>query len=175
MQVAGNPEQKERPMKCPYGLAAVALLWPAVVFAAGSDAEFAEKAAIGNQLEVELGELATENAESDEVKSFGERMVEDHSQAQDLLEEVAGEANVELPDDLDEKAQQTMDKLSGLSGSEFDQAYMEEMVKDHEKAVELYEQQAEAADSAFKTYAEQILPSLREHSEMAQKIHEGMQ
>ena len=49
-----------------------------------ADKKFVEKAAQGGMAEVELGQLATQKASSDDVKKFGQRMVDDHSEATTL-------------------------------------------------------------------------------------------
>lgn len=158
--------------KLVFGLAAAVLLAPAAAFAADDAAEFARKAAHGNNLEVELGELAGEQAESEAVKQFGARMVQDHSKAQDQLRSAAQEAGLELPEGLDDKGKATRDELAAKSGSEFDRAYMEEMVKDHEKDVELYEKQADGGEGPVQSYAAQTLPTLRQHHELAEATAE---
>jgi putative membrane protein len=154
------------------GFVAAIVLAPAAAFAADDAAEFARKAAHGNSLEVELGELAGEQAESEAVKQFGARMMQDHSKAQEQLQSAAQEAGIELPSGLDEKGKATRDELAAKSGSAFDRAYMEEMVKDHEKDVELYEKQAEDGEGPVQAYAEATLPTLREHHELAQETKE---
>ena len=44
---------------------------------AGADAAFVKKAGQGGMAEVELGKLATQKASSDDVKQFGQKMVDD--------------------------------------------------------------------------------------------------
>ena len=61
--------------------------------------------------------------------------------------------------------------MQQLSGAEFDEAYMDEMVEDHEKDVELFEQQAESGkDPDLRAFAEETLPALREHKELAKQV-----
>lgn len=156
-------------------LAAALLFAPAAVFAAESDQQFAEKAAHGNALEVELGQLAAERAENGEVKNFGQRLVEDHSQAQEELRMAAEEMGIELPEGIDTKGEEMKRKLSELSGSDFDRAYMDEMVSDHEKDVAEYEKFAEQAESPLQRYALETLPTLRAHRELAEQLHKEVQ
>ena len=60
--------------------------------------------------------------------------------------------------------------MQQLSGAEFDQAYMDEMVKDHEKDIAAFEQQAQAGqDPELRAFAEEALPTLREHLELAER------
>lgn len=162
----------KRSLSC---LAATVLFVPAVLFAAEADQQFAEKAAQGNTLEVELGTLAQEQAESEEVKEFGRQLVEDHSQAQEELAQAAAEMGIELPAGLSAQGEETKQKLSQLSGSDFDRAYMEEMVSDHKKDIAAYEAFAEQAESPVQAYAMETLRTLRTHREMAEKLHQEVQ
>lgn len=150
-------------------MAAVALLLPAAAFAAGDNADFAKKAAHGNLKEVALGELAVEQAGSEAVKSFGQRMIDDHSKAQDNLEQAADQEGIELPDGLDDKGRQKKQELSQKSGAAFDRAYMQAMTEDHEKDVEAYEKAEADTDGALNDYVQQTLPVLRQHHELAQQ------
>jgi len=57
---------------------------------AQSDAQkFFEKAAIANMAEIKLGQLATQRAESADVKQFGQMMVDEHTKALDQLKQAA--------------------------------------------------------------------------------------
>lgn len=138
------------------------------------DQKFIEKAAEGNMAEVALGDIAQQKASSDQVRQFGQRMVQDHGQANEKLKPIAQAKGVQWPEQLKDKHQELADKLSQLSGKEFDKKYMEEMVKDHEKDVEKYEKMAEKVeDQDLKQYIESTLPILREHLELAKQIEAG--
>ena len=140
---------------------------------AQEDTEFATKAAQGGLKEVRLGELAQQQAENEEVRQFGQRMVEDHGQANDQLMQIAQDKGIELPQELSQEDQQLYDELQQRSGSEFDQAYMDEMVRDHEEDVEEFRQYVEAGqDPDLTGFAEQTLPVLEEHLQLAQQTHE---
>jgi putative membrane protein len=136
-----------------------------------ADAKFIKKAAQGGMAEVELGQLAQQKASSEEVKKFGERMVTDHTKANDQLKQVAAEEHVDLPQELDAKDKATKARLEKLSGQEFDQAYMKDMVKDHKADVTEFEHASKAAkDPAVKNFAAQTLPVLHSHLREAEKI-----
>ena len=137
---------------------------------AQQDMEFAKKAAGGGMAEVKLGQLAQDKAKNDQVKQFGQRMVDDHSKANDKLKTIAQQKNIDLPQDLPEDAQQTYDELQNKSGQEFDQAYMDHMVKDHKKDIDLFQKEAQSGqDQDLKQFAEQTLPTLQEHLDLAQQ------
>jgi putative membrane protein len=137
---------------------------------AQEDIEFATKAAEGGLKEVQFGELAQQQAASEEVKQFGHRMVEDHGQANEQLKQIAQAKGIALPQEMPDEAQQKYEELQQKSGEEFDQAYMDEMVSDHEEDVEAFEQYVETGqDPDLTSFAEQTLPVLQEHLELAQQ------
>lgn len=133
--------------------------------------EFMMTAAQGGQMEVQLGQLATQKAAHADVKQFGQRMVDDHTRASQQLMQLASQLNVSLPQDLSSEGQQTMDRLSKLSGAAFDREYMSQMVKDHQKDVAEYERMSQQADNPdLKNYASTTLTTLRDHLQQAQEI-----
>jgi putative membrane protein len=137
-----------------------------------NERKFMMDAAQDSHLEIELGKLAQERGSSPAVKEFGERMVEEHTKALDKLKTAASDVNVTIPDELQAKHKATVDRLSKLSGEEFDQAYMKSMVQDHKKAVNLFERTSKnAQNEAVKNYASETSPALREHPELAPKIN----
>lgn len=136
-----------------------------------TDTHFVKKAAEGGMAEVEFGKLAEQKASNDQVKKFGERMVTDHSKANDELKDVAQKENIQLPDKLDAKDQATKDRLEKLSGEQFDRAYMSDMVKDHKADVaEFARESQDSKDPAVKNFARQTLPTLRQHLKEAEKL-----
>ena len=138
---------------------------------ASSDTKFMTEAARGNMAEVELGRLATERGSSDAVKQFGQRMVSDHGKANDELKQLAQQKGVTLPTDLDSKHRKTMDRLSKLSGAEFDKAYAKDMVRDHDKDVKEFQREAQKAhDADLKSWAGKTLPVLQEHQQQAREM-----
>jgi putative membrane protein len=78
---------------------------------AQEDLDFATEAAQGGLMEVRLGEVAQQQAKAEGVKDFGQRMVEDHGEANDKLTQIAEQKGIELPQDLSEDAQQTVEEL----------------------------------------------------------------
>jgi putative membrane protein len=136
-----------------------------------SDRTFMQKAAQGGMAEVELGKLAQENAQSQDVKDFGQRMVEDHSKAGDQLKQVASQQGVTLPTDLSAKDNATKQRLSQLHGDAFDKAYMRDMVSDHrEDIAEFKHESSSGHDSQVREWATQTLPTLEDHLKMAEQV-----
>ena len=140
-----------------------------------TDMQFVQKAAADGMAEVELGEMAADRAASEDVQAFGDQMVEDHSKANDQLEQIAEAKGIDLPDEMSVEAKEMQESLDALSEGEFDRAYMQHMVEDHEKAVELFQTQAESGqDPELKQFAEQTLPVLQQHLERAQQINTSL-
>ena len=134
-----------------------------------TDQSFVMKAAKGGMAEVELGKLAQDKGSSEQVKSFGKRMADDHGKANDELQTLAKNKNITLPTELDPKDQALKDRLSKLSGASFDRAYMTAMVTDHRKDVSEFKRESMSAkDPDIKAFASKTLPTLEDHLKLAQ-------
>jgi putative membrane protein len=159
-------------------------------------ADFAWDAALINLKEIRLGEVAESNSQNTAVQEFGRHMVLDHSKMNDRLMKIAAAEGLQLPDtntfclpvtasekkpatELMEEtpqqklqdAQSDVQQMSSLTGSEFDQAYADAMVKGHEKAMQKFEDaSASLQDKPLKKYADKGLKSIRHHYEMAQQL-----
>ena len=141
----------------------------------GTDSSFWMEAASGGMAEVELGRLAQTKAQNAEVKRFAQMMVADHTKSNDELKALAAKKNVALPPAPNQRHQGMMEQLQNLSGAEFDRAYVDAMVRDHEATVQLFESQTQGAgDAEIKAFAEKTLPTLRQHLEMIRGIREKM-
>lgn len=127
------------------------------------------KFAQGGQMEVTLGQMVSQKAQSPDVKTFADRMVTDHGKANDELKQLASTKGMTLPTDLGEH-QKSVDELSKKSGKDLDKSYMNEMVKDHEKDVsEFKKASTEVQDADLKNWVTKTLPTLEEHLRMAKE------
>jgi len=133
------------------------------------DRTFVEKAASGGMAEVKLGKLAMEKGSSPTVKEFGKKMVDDHGKANEELRTLASKKNFPLPTDLDSEAKATYDKLAKLSGADFDKAYLDAMVKDHDEDVKEFKKEASAGsmDPELRAWAQKTLNVIEQHDHMA--------
>jgi putative membrane protein len=123
------------------------------------DKTFMKKAAKGGKMEVAMGRLAEQKGQSEDVKSFGKRMVTDHSKANDELKKIAAEKNVKLPE-----------KEPKVSWSS-DKGYMDAMVKDHEKDLAEFQEEAKnGSDPDVKKFAEDTAKVVQEHLDLAKQI-----
>ncbi len=121
--------------------------------------------------EVELGRLAASKAQSADVKAFGQKMVEDHSKVIEDVKLLMVQKKVLLPPDVMPTHIETMNKLSKLSGADFDKEYVKAMVEDHEKDVAEFENVSKTAtDADVKAFAAKTLPTLKMHLEMIKGI-----
>lgn len=135
---------------------------------ASMDQTFVTKASQGGAAEVELGKVASSQGTSDNVKTFGQKMVDDHTKAGDALKEAASSGGFTVA--AGPSAQQKSDaaKLTSMQGASFDKAYAAAMVKDHKETVALFEKEAASgSDAKLKAFAKDTLPTLREHTKMA--------
>jgi len=152
-------------------LMAQAIAAPRGALAAGfgsADRKFATEAAQGGQTEVALGKLAVSKASNPDVKEFGQRMVDDHSKANDELKSLAMSKSFALPSGIGSKNSAVVAKLSKLSGTAFDRAYMKDMVEDHVHDVAAFAKESKSAkDPDLKAWAGRTLPTLEDHLKMA--------
>ena len=129
-----------------------------------ADTRFILAAAQGGMTEVELGELAATNGMRDDVKNFGHMMVKDHTAINDDLKALAAQKGVTLPDSLDAKHQAMVDKLTALTGSEFDDAYIAGMIKAHQKDAKAFKAETAATqDADIKSFLDKSIPVVEAH------------
>ncbi|MBX3189187.1 MAG: DUF4142 domain-containing protein [Labilithrix sp.] len=133
--------------------------------------ELMTKAARGGVAEVALGKLAVQRGASADVKAFGQRMVTDHQKANEELAQLAAKKGVVLPHEVGHDEQETIIKLSKLSGPKFDKEYADDMVDDHEDDVkELREAVRDVKDPDVRAWAEKTLPVFEEHLAKAKEL-----
>lgn len=138
---------------------------------AAADRAFMMKAAEGGLAEVQLGQLAQDKGNNQAVKDFGKQMADDHGKANDKLKSIAEQKGVTLPTDLNAKDKAEKDRLSKLSGEQFDRAYMQMMLKDHTTDVNEFKRESTAAkDTDLKNFASDTLPTLQSHLDKAKSV-----
>lgn len=135
-----------------------------------SDSDFAKAAAEGGFAEVKFGELAEDKGSNQAVKNLGQRMVNDHTKADDDLKTAATKDNLSVSSQMNAKDQATYTRLSQLSGTAFDRAYARDMVRDHEADIALFRHEAnDGKDATIKGFAAQTLPTLEDHLKEARQ------
>jgi putative membrane protein len=138
-----------------------------------SDQKLLTEMAMANMAEVETGKLALQKSHSDQVKSFAQQMVDDHSKGLEEVKKVAAAKNVTLPTELDSKHKAMARKLQGLSGDKFDRAYMDQAgVKAHHDATRLVAKaESSAKDSEVKALAAKLQPTIQQHTGNAEQLN----
>ena len=175
MRAAEDPPEGEVTVSTPStasGAGAKEGVSPAVVPSASEQGhKFIGEAARGNMAEIRLGELAQQQADSAEVREYGARLAEDHRQANEKLLPIAQNNDVAWPIELKVEDQQLVDRLSELSGNQFDEKFMKASLKAHEKDVQKYEKMAGKIEvNELDQYVQETLPVLRDHLARAREI-----
>lgn len=131
---------------------------------------FIKQASTAGMKEVKAGKLAANKAISNDVKSFANQMVTDHTKANDQLMQLIKSKNWNIMPPSD--AETNPDRMfTGASGTAFDKTYVSMMVLDHQKAVALFENAANTVqDPDIKAFAKQTLPTLQQHLASIQAI-----
>jgi putative membrane protein len=137
----------------------------------GGDKEFVQKASAGGLAEVNLSNLAVLNATNPAVKDFARRMRAEHDQANRQLLAMANEKGFPAAKTMDEHHQKLFEKLSKLTGADFDRTYVDAILKDHEEDIKLFETEAkDGKDAALKEWAGKMVPALKMHLKMGQDL-----
>jgi putative membrane protein len=147
----------------------------AALAAAGEDTPpapdvFVTKAALAGLTEVELAKVALKNSQNPLVRDFAQRMVTDHTKANEELAAIAASKGIATPKRLDAEHQTTVEQLQAKSGPAFDATYSRHMNMDHTKAVALFEATSKSSDAELAKFALRTLPTLKEHKELASKL-----
>ena len=126
-------------------------------------------------LEVRLGRLAQERASNAEVRAFAAMMVERHTIAGTDLKRVANRHNI-TEEPRKDSDNEPFEKLSKLSGVEFDRTYLEMMIEEHEDAVKAFEDKAGDKDehADVKDWASKALPDVKQHLEQARNLRDRL-
>ena len=135
------------------------------------DRMFLRRAAEGGLAEVQLGKLAAEKSSSQDVKDFGQKMVDDHTKLNNEMAPIAGSKGVMLPKKLTKGDQAEYDKLNGMSGDDFDKEYLAYMVKDHREDLREFRVEAvSTSDPTVKAVVDKGAGVIHEHMVMADQL-----
>jgi putative membrane protein len=136
-----------------------------------ADQVFAMMAADGGLAEVQLGKLAADNASSPEVKQVAQRLVQDHTKANQELLTIAEKKDISVPKRLDGTHEDVVKLFSRLEGAQFDREFLRYQVMHHEKDVAAFTLQAkEGQDPDLKAFAAKQLPVLQEHLQQVRSL-----
>jgi len=137
-----------------------------------NDRDFVKNALEGGDAEVQLGQLAQQKSQSDDVKQFAQKMVQDHTQMDDrLMKPLAKQLGVNPPKNLSKKDRQLMAKLESLSGAQFDDEYIRAMMKDHRQDLKDFKSEAQMTqDPNVKQAVQQGETVISQHLQMIEQI-----
>jgi putative membrane protein len=135
------------------------------------DKMFVSKALQGGMAEVQLGQLTLQKSNNDQVKQFAQKMIDDHTRLGEQMKPVAQQLGVSEPKGISKKDKSTIEKLQGLSGSAYDEAYIKDMVKDHKQDLSEFQTEASSGqDQTVKDAATQGSKVIAQHLQMIQQI-----
>jgi putative membrane protein len=138
------------------------------------DKDFMEDIAHANLAEIATGKMALEKSQNEQVKQFAQKMIDDHTKAEDELKQLADAKGVKLPTDTDMVHKTKAATLKPLSGNTFDKQYVKHAgVGDHENTHKLLQKvQSKAKDPDLKAYADKTIKAVEEHLSMAQQLEQ---
>jgi putative membrane protein len=135
------------------------------------DRRFVSKAAEGGMDEVSLAQLAAQRASNSEVRTFAQKLVDDHSKVNSELMQIATQKSVNVDKDNDQS--RAYKRLAKKSGAEFDQEFVEHMIDDHERDIKMFEKAStDAKDSEVRSFAAKHVDHLRQHLQTAQNLRQ---
>lgn len=157
------------------GSAAMMFAHSAKAQATDDDKKFLTEASQGNYDEIQLGKLAEQKATNPDVKTFGHRMVTDHTRLGEKMKPYADQWAISAPSSLSPDAQKEYDKLQGMSGADFDKEYMSDMVSDHTKDLDAFTKEVkDTKDARFRTTVEQGKSVVAAHKNMAYDLNKKL-
>jgi len=137
-----------------------------------ADSRFLKNASEANHAEIEASKLALAKSSSADVKAFAQQMIDDHTKAQNELQDLANGINVIVSGKPSLTQQAEIKLLSERKGSGFDQHYAQSIgIAAHQDAVKLFQKEADkGVDPDVKAWAAKMLPALKHHLDMAQGL-----
>jgi putative membrane protein len=127
-----------------------------------------------NLKEIAVGKLAEEKASSDEVRAYAVQLVNDHTNADQMVTATAQKKGARLRDSAAGRRESAHGKsaerkLSSASGAQFDRLFLEQTSADHKKLIgELQQEREDATDDDIEALIDKIVPILQQHNDLAQ-------
>jgi putative membrane protein len=159
-------------LTCTFATSVVIFTPLSVLADADSDKQFLTAAAQSDVNEIKLSQLATAKASDPKVKAFAHKMVADHNRLEASMKPYADSWKLSPPAGLDSDHQATYDKLNGLSGTDFDKAYMTAMSEDHHKALDAFTKEGDTSNNpGFKAAVLKGKAVVAAHASMADSLN----
>jgi putative membrane protein len=137
-----------------------------------ADQKILSDMAQANMAEIENAKLAQSKSQNDQVKTFAQQMIDDHTKALTDIQQLASSKGVTLPTEPDKQHKAMADKLAAMSGDAFDKAYKAQAgVSDHKKMHSmLASAEKKAKDPDLKALITRIAPTVDQHLKAAQQM-----
>ena len=136
-----------------------------------AEQDFMMKAAQANVSEIDMARIVMQKSQNRDVKDFANMIQSDHTNALEDLMDLMRDKGMSPPSVLSPDAKIDIEKMTALSGAEMDREFVNTMVSDHQKALEMFRDLANIAQSPdVRKYAEDLIPKLEMHLDKAQKL-----
>lgn len=156
------------------GSAALLFAHPARAQADQQDKDFLTKAMQSNVDEIKMAELAERKGDKS-VSGFAHVLVDDHTTLGHKVEPYAQKWGLTAPTAMDAEHQKEYDKLEHMSQKEFDKTFIDDMVKDHEDAYDLFHKEImDTHDNDFRGVVEEGQSMIVAHLNMAKAMQGNM-
>ncbi|HEX8794846.1 MAG TPA: DUF4142 domain-containing protein [Polyangiaceae bacterium] len=146
-----------------------------------NDAQLAAVIQAINQGEIQAAQLAEQKSTAPEVKRFARDMLTSHRNIMNEDQSVLSQAQITPSDNavsqqLRTDAQGEMSTLEGMRGRDFDKEYVDEQIKDHNKAIELIDRIIpNIKNPQLKAQLQNARPRLEAHLREAERLQQKMQ
>ena len=136
-----------------------------------SEQEFMVEAAQDDLGEIDMAQIALHNSSTNDVTDFANMIKSDHTNALDDLAELMQSNNVQIPKSIPVQTERDITRMTSLKGGEFDREFVNMIVGEHQKSIEMFrDQRSTAQHPDLKKYVENMLPILEMHLEKAQRL-----
>lgn len=139
--------------------------------------DFGEKAFVsknleGDESEIQMGDLAQQKSQSNDIKQLAQKLVNDHTQmSEKWFKPLANQLGVSIPKGPSKKDKKMAEKMQSLSGNDFDTQYLTMMIKDHQKDLKEFQDEAQAApDANVKMVAQQGANVISQHLQLLEQV-----
>lgn len=128
----------------------------------------------GSLVEIKASGIAKSRSSNPNVVNFANMMITHHTQTANELKNIEANKLVSSRDSIKPENEDALNALASKSGVEFDKAYMEMMIIDHENAIELFKSVNDNTSKTIQDFASKTLPSLQTHLDEAKKISSSL-
>lgn len=154
--------------------AALMVVAGALPAAAMDDSTFLQTVIGVNLAEIQMGQLAQTNSQDAGVKAYGQMLVTDHTAANQKATALAQAANVQVPNAPSAADQDAYNQVKGLTGTDFDKMFLQDMVKGHTDAIAMFKDKADDSTNDVSSFAKDTLPTLQKHLDQANSLLQSL-